>query len=400
MKITIEQATLLGAVRRAAACTAPISRRLEERLVRLAVRADGAVVVSGMDGVLAYETVLDEGVVTDGEGLLLCEGKALLARVGAMPPGELVLTRGAGKGSKAQVATLRSSTSARSFLLGVLPDKEAGDIRWDQEAVPFAMLPGHVLAAALARASWAADLSEADTLNNSVLVAVDRGRLHVSATNGRWLAVTEVAVEAPSGDPREAVLSLRGAKALGALGTQAGAAPLALFASPHQVVARHDRTRVGAATLNVAPRDAAPVLARLIAGVEPQEIVVDRKALIDAIGAARVVVDQTSDCLGIYLAAVSGALHVVGEGDGESRDALPTASPIAKPVWGQYLPSKLAEALHAAQGDTVSVALLEGPGNPLLITDVCDGIGLQAMLGGMAKHRSKTIDAILAAAKA
>jgi hypothetical protein len=429
MRFSVDQASFLAVLRRAAACASATSARFDERLLRLASTkaADGtdAIAVGATDGLLAYRGFVEgpeAGVTIDDPGLLLFEAKTLLDRIGRMPPGRITIGRAAPKPDAAPAKTAAAAAAAwiipfthattkLRFTTGAVPDKGLPPIRWpDKSQVKsLADLSGETLARILTRAVWAAEPSDADAALNALVLWIDRDGVRVTAGTNRSVAVVELKDGGSAlvhthvdGAPWEGVLSLKSAKALIAFGQSVGPGTLSLTADAGQIVASYGTTRLGCALLALAVRDWYSVLGIVMRGTNVQELVVPKRALLEAVAATRMVLVATSDNPGLYLVAAraeggAGALHLVAEGAGEAEDEIPTATPIVRPMAGQYLPGEIDEAVKACGGDEVSLLFCDAMGTPLLITDVDRGVQLSAILIGMVKYRSRRVDALLAA---
>lgn len=420
MRVTVDQASFLAVLRRAAACTSSLSTQLDHRLLRVATTkdADGAAVlaVGSTDGLLAYRGFVTgpaAGLEVHTPGMLLLDAKDIVARIGQMHEGLITigLAPAAAAGTPAgrypsgnlRVA-IKHAKERRTYGTAAVPEKGLAPIRWPDKSQEksLATLSGETLARVLRRAVWAADTSDSAPADNALAVSVGRERVRITAGTNRSMAL----VDLPAGAlcqtyvddvvPWEGLLALKCARALVAFADSAGPLTVTLTASPGQIVADAGRARIGCALLAVPGRNVAAVFEILTRPGNTQEIVVGKKAFLDALSAMRTAINPTSDNPGVYLAAHGAALHLAAEGAGEAQDEIPTATPITRSMIGQYLPGELDEAAKAAAGDDLSLTFCDAMGTPVLLTDVEGGISLSAVVIGMVKYRSRVLDALIA----
>lgn len=414
MHVTVDQASLLAVLRRAATCASSTSTQIDHRLLRLATlknaAGEDALAVGATDHILAYRGFVDgpdAAVVVREPGLLLLDAKDIIGRVDRMPEGRITIRKATGKTATFPNGNLRvqitHAEAKLSYTTAALPEKGLAPIRWPDksQAKSLADLSGETLARLVTRAAWAAEPSDADPTLNALVLTVDRDQVQLAAGTTRSIAVVTIPAGARAtsyveGAPWEGVLALKSAKALLSFAQSAGPAVVSLTASPSMLVAECGGARLGCQLLAVAMRDYLGILRIVTRGTATQEIVVPKKALVAAIAATRAAIATSSDNPGLYLAAHGGHVHLVAEGLGDARDAVATATPITRSMVGQYLPSELDEAVKACGGDDVSLLFCEAMGTPLLVTDVHAGLSLSAVVIGMVKYRSRYLDALIA----
>lgn len=403
MRLTADRDALLAAVRRAASATSPVSPRVVDRFVRVEAIAAGpscpadSVRVTATDGVIGFDGILSADVQVGAAGVVHLDAKDLLARVTAMPCGRLDLGLTGKKGH----VSIRHPQSARAFVMGSSSEKPNALPAADGRRVA---ITGTLLGRLLSRVAWAAEPGTADARSNAIELTVDSGKLGVAAAalTGRWMAAastSQAKIEGHEGS--ELLIPGRAAKILATLARDAGDEEVVLAVSDGGLAAS-----IGGVTLifvAVAERFRAipGVIANLVKGALPQELVVPRKALASAVSAVRLAIDEAGAAPGLALVLASGAVHLIGESNrGFARDSVPSATPAAAPTWGVYNPAAILDALGSLEEEDVSLSVLDNPARPLLVADETGGVASHALLGGISVPCPRAAEDLIAKAKA
>jgi DNA polymerase III sliding clamp (beta) subunit (PCNA family) len=392
MKITIERDTLLPVLRRAAACSSPVSAQAGARLMELVV--EGATLTVGTtDHVLQYR---GRALSTEATrpGTVLVEAKPFLADVELMPAGRVTIEL------KTHRVRIAHTQARRTFSIDAMPSAGVPPFAWgeDKPEQPVVTLPGEGLAALLGRVMWAADPSDANALLNAIQITLDdRGELRVEAATSSGIASVALALPRAPGvaiAPFEGSLSLKSAQAIAAFAKGAQGLVDVTVRGPLLFVDDPGRQRIGAAMLSTGFRDIRGMI-RVTSATVLQEVVVPKKALLDAVSAARTATTQLNP--GVFLAAHGSSVHVVAEAAGEAHDEVATATPITATVWGQYHPAALTDAIKATTDEHVGLAFCKALSTPVLIAETTGAITSQALLAGMVRYQSALLERVFAA---
>jgi len=360
MHFECEREALLPLLKTAQACTDVKIPQEVARMVRLTVRGTELEVASTNFTLQFRGTCLCDGR-EDGfvfvpakdirewvEGLLVAKGKGATVSF---------------KTGKDDKAMLKHVQTKRHRVIGTADGKAYAPIVWGEEPKPLLTLPGSAFATLLQAVAWCTDGSDNDPERNAVHVIAAQDQIRFEATNYRN-KICQAKMPHPAEGFADVALTLSSAHAFAALAGAAGEQLVTFLSSERTAALDTGTARLGCAVLSgIRPSPVASMIDAFAKMATTSEVVVDKQTLESAVLAARGASVNASGFAPLFLVAVPGALHILGEGEaGKAHDAVQTASPVARSFGVPVSCELLLGGLKATAGADVSLSFFTQQG--------------------------------------
>mgnify|MGYP001262247174 CR=1 FL=1 len=373
MKIKIQKKALLPLLKRAVACTDARSPKEEAKMVRFEAK-EGVLTVTATDFFLQFSGWTQATV--DKEGACCVEAKGILARVDQMPEGWLLLELGPKK------LKLKGHDTRRSYAVEVSA-VDYPTLKWGEEVPRLFEMPGSGLADILEAAAWTAETTDTGRPELNVVRLIPmREEVIVEAASGA--KGSQVRVKHPTENEGVFPIQLRNTSEMIATCRALGDTLVTVRGNDNSIYLETDGARMG----SYLPRVPMINLQGILDGLAPpkgthhDEVVVNKRAMSEAVGALLVAVDAVD--IALYLLVEQGAVHLLASGSGDGHDVVPTASPVTTPRARRFNARNLLDAVKAVKGEDVSITLVPSESHPWLIQETTSWLTQSILLQPMA----------------
>lgn len=336
MHLTIPKSKLASALTRAVAA-ACAGKTTQPVLECVKIDAGRKLTIQATDLALAVEAVVDAKIAK--HGAICLHGKELLARVSALPDGDVTIE------TQDTIALLSSAGSKRKFRMPGLSAEDYPSLPGIATGTKRLSIASEALAGLIDETFASVSQDTTRPHLNSALLEVENGLVRMVSTDGHRLSLAERAEDEAAGHvlstlvPRAALRTIRRLCDEGER--------LALYVGP-----RHLHADTGTCTFSTSLVDAQFPPYRQVIPSERKQVRVPRETLFSAVQAVQLAASEKSRSVSLTLSKNSLAVDAEDHDAGDAHDEIEIDWP-GKLVRVGLAASYLVDALAAAGDDEV-----------------------------------------------